>query len=233
MKIVSWNCRGAFRKKYEKVTKYNADIYVIPEAENPKKYEDNEKYKDYNKFASNYPWIGNYDDKGLGIFAKEDIKIEDNSWNTRNELFLSVRVNDSFDLVGVWTLKNYVEQAIPYLRIQEDKIKKSDKIVFCGDFNSNKVFNNHHKGKDHCDMVKIFNSYGLKSIYHYNTKEKHGSESVPTFFEYSHEDKAFHIDYVFSKPGHISNLEIGSFDEYVACEDQKSDHVPLIFEFNE
>lgn len=33
MKIVSWNCKCAFREKCPKVAKYDADIYVISEAE--------------------------------------------------------------------------------------------------------------------------------------------------------------------------------------------------------
>lgn len=33
MKIVSWNCKGAFREKCPKVAKYDADIYVISEVE--------------------------------------------------------------------------------------------------------------------------------------------------------------------------------------------------------
>lgn len=35
MKIISWNCNRKFRKKYKKILKYEADIYVILEAERP------------------------------------------------------------------------------------------------------------------------------------------------------------------------------------------------------
>lgn len=50
------------------------------------------------------------------------------------------------------------------------------------------------------------------------------------FFEYLHEDKPYHIDYVFSKPDLVKNLEIGTYEEFVGGEDNNSDHVPLIFE---
>ena len=38
MKIVSWNCRGGFRNKIERIISLNADIYVIQESENPDNY---------------------------------------------------------------------------------------------------------------------------------------------------------------------------------------------------
>ena len=55
MKIVSWNCAGAFREKYTSIIEEDADIYVICECENPAKQDEN----DYPKFAGdNYFWTG-------------------------------------------------------------------------------------------------------------------------------------------------------------------------------
>ena len=63
-RVVSWNCNGAFRRKYSAIQELNADIYVIQECENPPTTKDEE----YKKFANNYIWVG-YKNKGLGIFA--------------------------------------------------------------------------------------------------------------------------------------------------------------------
>lgn len=54
MKIITWNCNGAFRKKYEHLMSLNANILVIQECENPEETKD-EKYK---LWAENYLWIG-------------------------------------------------------------------------------------------------------------------------------------------------------------------------------
>jgi len=238
MKIVCWNCDRKFRDKYKKVLKYDPDIYVISEAERPEKYANNPKYKDYLDFCSNGFWLGGYkdgklyEDKGVLIFAKKDIKLENNLWNSKKKYFLSVKVDDVLDIVGVWTQPKYVEEVIPYLRIYADKIKESDNILFCGDFNSNKQFNDEHKGKDHCDMVKLFNSMGLYSAYHKIYGEKHGEESIPTEFQTFDETRPFHLDYIFSKPDFVKNLEIGTYEEYVKKENRLSDHVPLIFEID-
>ena len=55
MKIISWNCNGKFREKFEAITEEDADIYVICECENPAESNSEE----YSEFAGyNYAWVG-------------------------------------------------------------------------------------------------------------------------------------------------------------------------------
>ena len=134
MRIVSWNCNGKFREKFEKVKELNADIYVIQECEDPQNYVGTA----YGDFAKNDIWNGENKNKGLGIFAKEGILIENNRWETyclRN--FLSVKVNHDFDLLGVWACKPYIEEYYIYQCIHIQKY--NDQTIIIGDFNSNKV----------------------------------------------------------------------------------------------
>ncbi len=73
MKIVSWNCVSKFREKFTSIIEEDADIYVICECENPAEA----KVQEYKDFAGdNYFWTGDLHWKGLGIFAKDNVKIE-------------------------------------------------------------------------------------------------------------------------------------------------------------
>ncbi len=62
MKIISWNCNGALRKKFQHVADLNADIYIIQECEDPTKA----NHTAYSKWANNHLWIGDNKNKGIG-----------------------------------------------------------------------------------------------------------------------------------------------------------------------
>lgn len=40
MRIITWNCNGAFRKKYEHLIPYNDDLLIIQKCENPEYIQD-------------------------------------------------------------------------------------------------------------------------------------------------------------------------------------------------
>ena len=78
MKIVTWNCNGAFRKKIKSLEEFQADILIIQGCENPEQSKD----KIYKKWATNFLWTGDNKNKGLGVFAKNDIRLERLDWKS-------------------------------------------------------------------------------------------------------------------------------------------------------
>lgn len=221
MRIVSWNCNGKFREKFKEIQKLNADIYVIQECENPA----NTNNPNYKNFANNYIWTGHNPNKGLGIFASESTIIQNNNWNSyclRN--FLSVKINNRFDLVAVWACKPYIEEYYIYQSIHIDKYN-SDTILI-GDFNSNQIWDNSYGDRNHSKTVSELNGAGLVSAYHFITGEKQGKEKQHTFYLYRHLDKGYHIDHCFINKANIKTYKIENKEIWLSY----SDHIPIILE---
>lgn len=239
MKIVTWNCNGALRKKCKYLSRYDADIYVIQESENPGKIL--AKDDEYRLFCANSLWIGSNKNKGLGIFAKSNIAIEKLNWNHNfrgRELqwFLPAKINSNFNIVAVWS-HHADAVAFPYigqfwLFMQNNKALFKNSIV-CGDFNSNSIWDTWDRWWNHSDCVKELAEINLFSVYHQITGLKHGSEEKKTFYLQRNLEKGYHIDYIFADADLIKNrttcLECGDFSEWK----DKSDHVPILWEFKE
>lgn len=221
LKIISWNCNGKFREKFNEIIEENADIYVIQECEDPAQSTE-EEYKEF--AGDNYIWTGHLHYKGLGIFAKEDVKLEIIEDNGEFQHFIPVRVNDEFNLLGVWAMPNYVEMIHDYIDANEKLFDEN--LIMCGDFNSSVEFNNHHPGeKNHTVLNQKLENKGLYSVYHDLTEEVQGEEKSKTFYLYRHLNNTFHLDFVYAKKGSISEFEI--LDQYKWI--NVSDHLPLVF----
>ncbi len=233
MKIVTWNCNGAFRKKFETITDLNADIYIIQECENPSETE----HKEYLKWVENFLWLGDTKNKGLAIFANSKIKLEKLNWsnNFKNHSvkhFLPCRVNDDFNLLAVWTHKNnspnfgYIGQFWKYIQINKDKLKET---LIAGDFNSNAIWDEWDRWWNHSDVVKELMELDIESIYHKLTGEKQGKELKPTLYFQRKQSRPYHIDYIFGDNKFTNRkikLEIGQAEKWL----QLSDHMPIYFE---
>jgi endonuclease/exonuclease/phosphatase family metal-dependent hydrolase len=54
-----------------------------------------------------------------------------------------------------------------------------------------------------------------------------GEEKHPTFYQYRHEDKAFHLDYCFVPAGwRVKSVQVGRWSDW----HRHSDHCPLTVE---
>jgi exonuclease III len=235
MKIITWNCNGALRKKFTNLLDYNADIYIIQECENPEfSIDDN-----YKNWASNYLWIGDSKNKGLGIFASKKHLIEKLDWdytynNNSVKHFLPCRINNNINLLGVWTHKNnspnfgYIGQFWKYLQLNKHLFSN---IIIAGDFNSNTKWDEWNRWWNHSDVIKELKDIEIDSLYHSYNKVEQGSEHHATFYFHKKINRPYHIDYIFGSKSIINNInqfEIGDSKKWLIL----SDHVPILLDFN-
>ena len=233
MKIITWNCNGGFRKKFEGISAYQADIYIIQECENPTET----KHNEYKSWAENHLWIGDSKNKGIGIFAKPEIKLKKLQWTNRYKdhtvkYFLPCKVNEEINLLAVWTHRNnspnfgYIGQLWKYIQVNKDKLNDT---LIAGDFNSNAIWDEWDRWWNHSDVVAELKELGIESIYHKLTGEQQGKESKPTLYFQRKLTKPYHIDYIFGTSKFIKktrNFEIGHADKWIKF----SDHMPIFYE---
>ncbi len=230
MKIVSWNCNGAFRKKYPLVEALQADIYVIQECEDPRQC----KEPHYAEWAGNYLWTGLNKHKGLGVFVKHGHQLQALELEAGGlELFLPCTVNDT-RLLAVWTREansptfKYIGQLYKYLQLHQQHFTTAKSLIV-GDLNSNACWDVWDRWWNHSDVAKQLADAGLSSLYHQLSGEDQGNESSATFFMQRKLGKPYHIDYIFLSQALLqaATLKVGQPQQWL----QHSDHMPLIATF--
>lgn len=244
MRIVTWNCSGALRKKLDAADSLQADILVIQECEDPDR-----STKEYKAWAGHYLWVGENKNKGVGIFSRKGAKLTPLYWtgafqpsSTSNltfhltdlKLFLPCLVNDDITLVGIWTKEgqfstfSYIGQLWLYLQLVKNQLNGL-KTIFCGDFNSNACWDKKDRWWNHSDVVQEFSKLKMGSAYHHFHKEDYGSELEHTYYHYRKLTKPYHIDYTFLSNEMLatSKTAIGSASQWLSI----SDHMPLITDF--
>ncbi|MGM0471120.1 MAG: endonuclease/exonuclease/phosphatase family protein [Bacillota bacterium] len=234
MRLLTWNCNMAFRNKKEQVLKYNPDILIIQECENP-------DYKgNWNEF-SNWRWIGDNRNKGLGVFSRNDINIEiiDNISNFNSRYILPIKIKEPINLtlLAIWAMndeedrkRRYIGQVYTALKKYEDFI--GDKSIIAGDFNWNVIWDespSYSLYGDFTDTKQILNQKELYSIYHFLSDFDFGKENESTFFMHKKKSKSYHIDYIFMNDKLIKEITefwIGDYEEWI----DSSDHMPIMVE---
>lgn len=235
MKIITWNCNGALRNKFESLLDFDADLIIVQECENPAEAKD----KKYIDWAVNNLWVGDTKSKGIGIFAKQNIDLQRLNWSDiymghKVKHFLPCSVNKQFELLAVWTHQNnspnfgYIGQLWKYLQINKHHLTNT---IIAGDFNSNIIWDEWDRWWNHSDVVKELKTINIESLYHTYTKEEQGKESQPTFFLQRNMLKPYHIDYCFASiqfVDKLSNVTIEPFEKWKHL----SDHSPMIITFD-
>jgi exonuclease III len=236
MKIVTWNCNGAFRKKIDAISSIPADLYIIQECENPTTVA--KPSFQYQEFTEKHIWIGQNKSRGLGVFVENghtlaQLELNQDFGESHLKWFLPFSIDRRFRFVAVWAHRGetgnfrYIGQFYKLLCNNSSKISNH---IFVGDFNSNKIWDYKRSEGDHSMCLKILEKNGIHSVYHTLRNEQQVSEILPTFLLQRNKTKAYHIDYIFSASSHIErtkHFEVGDFDKWL----EYSDHVPIVWEF--
>lgn len=184
-------------------------------------------------------WVGENPNKGLAVisFTGGDLVL-DASYRSANQYVAPVHVSGSrrFRLLAVWDHNDRNEglnrRAGPLLRTLHESASfcQTDDLVVAGDFNNNPRWDKVNGPNNMAVIADELTRRGLVSLYHHQTKEAFGAESLETYWHYRR--TPYHIDYIFVPTRWVEDLvsfEIGGFDQW--CNTGLSDHAPLIAEF--
>lgn len=235
MKLVTWNCQGAYRKKAEPIARFAPDIAVIQECEALERL----------IFPGNIAppttqlWFGDYTHKGVGIFSYTDLSFDlYENYDPTLKYCIPIKVTGhiNINLIAIWAMNHqerrlsYIGQVYRAVEKYRDFIRQADTILI-GDFNSNKQWDKTPRIGNHSVVVETLTNEGLVSVYHEYFNEEQGKETRPTLFMSRKPASVYHVDYCFLPGkwrGNISNVSVGSYEEW----GRLSDHSPLFIELD-
>ncbi|MEP7376623.1 MAG: hypothetical protein ABI675_24710 [Chitinophagaceae bacterium] len=236
MKIITWNCNMAFRKKAEFILIHKPDILIVPECENPDKL----KFQPGTQQPTDFLWFGKNPNKGLGIFSYSDFRFRlMENYNPAFRIVIPVEVTGAdinFTLYAIWAYNpsdpdgTYIEQVWKAIDHYDKQITNKQTILI-GDFNSNTIWDRKRRIGNHSHVVQRLEEKDIFSCYHLHHKQVQGKEQHPTLYMYRHKDKPYHLDYCFVSKDmaeKITSVEIGDYDGWT----EYSDHVPVMVTFD-
>lgn len=236
MKLITWNCQGAFRKKAEFILALQPDILVIQECEHPDKL----KFNPTTPKPTDIYWYSDGGKKGIGIFSYSNYKFELlPDFNPEFRYILPIRVTGhgkTFTLLAVWAMGNkenhearYIGQV--WLAINHYKDLLGSSTILIGDFNSNKIWDYKDRVGTHSNVVSKLADKDIHSVYHKYFDTEQGKEKQPTLYMYRKQEKPYHIDYCFVSADlldKVKKVEIGTYENWTA----HSDHSPMTIKFD-
>lgn len=234
MKLITWNCQGAFRKKLHQLTDLQPTLVAIQECECPTKLRLPGDCPPPDEFL----WQGDNLDKGVGLFGYGDLRFTlDERYDPTIRHCIPVRVSGDLDLhlLAIWAMghqqkaRSYVGQVYHAVHHYADFLRERETIVL-GDFNSNAIWDHERKISHHSALVQVLADANLVSVYHEYFGEAPGHERQETFYLHRSPHKGYHLDYCFVPKSWLPRLQtvtVGPFDPWCG----HSDHTPLVVEF--
>ncbi len=235
MKIISWNCNMAFRKKAAYILAEQPDILIVPECENGERLSFG---PDVKKPAA-MVWYGGNPHKGLGVFSYNNFKLKLlDIHNPEFKYVLPLKVYSpkiSLTLFAIWAQKpdrhdGYVQQVWNAVHFYRPLLRRKN-VILAGDFNSNSIWDKPKRFYNHTNLVQFLQGKKIVSAYHHFYNQQHGEEKHNTLFLHRKADRPYHIDYCFASAnliGKLKHVEIGAYKTWTG----HSDHKPLIADFD-
>jgi exodeoxyribonuclease-3 len=173
MKIISWNCKMAYRKKAELIAKYCPDLVVVPECEY------------LGEGTARKLWFGDNHKKGIGVFSYSDFQLElRKEYDSAFKYVIPILVTGpiDFNLIAVWAMnevkdvrKRYVGQIYSAMNRYVDLLNTPTIII--GDFNWNVNWDinpSYPLNGKLADVIEILEEHGMRSLYHERYNEDFG-----------------------------------------------------------
>ncbi len=236
MRVITWNCNMAFRKKAHFIVSKSPDILIVPECESLEKL----KFEHEFDLPNSFLWFGENQNKGLGVFSFGKYELELLPvHNPEIKTVLPIKVSGGaidFVLLAIWANNPkdkdgaYIEQVFKAIHFYEELLTEETTILM-GDFNSNTIWDKKNRFNNHSNVVQKLFDKKIKSVYHFFNGYEQGNEQHHTLYMYRHLNKPYHIDYCFASVDFIQRLksvEIGDYNDWISL----SDHTPLIVDFD-
>ena len=242
MRLVFWNCNGAFHRKSDAVLALRPDIAVISETATPELLETRRITLPAD---AKMLWTGTKPNKGLGVLAFNGYQLrraEPHHPTLHHLLPVHVSGPQVCNLLAVWaqnasggvTRKHQLGPLRRGLTKYRGFLSEGPTIMG-GDLNNNKYWDRPGWRVNHMKMVESARQLGLVSAYHAVTGETEGAETEPTHYwrDRKKDGPTYHIDYAFvpqDRIGAIREMRIGTFEDW--CGNGLSDHTPVILEIS-
>lgn len=226
LRLVAWNCcAGPLDAKLAALSATRPDLAVVPECP-------------LVPTSPNACWVGANPRKGLGVFAKAPWSLRPVAVDFRLPAYvlpLQVDGPESFLLWAVWAKNEGGDRYVRGMHRAVDAstgLIRSQPNVMLGDFNSNAIWDREHPAdRSHSALVDKLDRLGLVSAYHLDRRQSQGRETQPTFFEYRHKHRPYHIDYCFLPRGwghRVRRVRVGRHARW----SRWSDHMPVTIELH-
>jgi len=235
LKLMTWNCQGAFRKKYPLVADLAPDLAVIQECEHPERI----PWK-FGRPPTAALWFGEKPTKGLGVFSWTDLTfqpLEEYDSSIRYCIPIRVIAPYQFQLIAVWAMQHkrglhsYGAQVYQAIGAYRQFILDAD-TVFMGDYNSSQRTTPEGRMGNHTAIAMNLHELWLISAYHHFFLERQGQEKRATYFRGRKLDRPAHLDYAYIPSRwlrRLAKVEVGDPNIWLA----HSDHCPIIVEIKE